>query len=361
MKSLHGKYYDYKAIIDQKPKIEELQITGEWYKNKWGNVQIECKCSCGNTVYKAFSDLNNKKKKTLSCGCKHKEIVREIGKFNKIYYLNESKIIDSKEMSYVIGLLAADGYVGKTGGIGITLQKPDGYILEKIKEYIEWTGPVKDKKRSKEHYQDKAALHICDSTFRKYCYQNGIIRDKTKKYITIDKYIYDKNYWRGMIDGDGCIFSYIEKKVPKFGITLCGTLQAMESFRSFCSKIIDKEIKVKINKKPGVFYFMLVGEVALKIMNELYSDIDNGFYLTRKYEKYKQILKDYTGKKLCNHIGKYNKDGSELIKIYNSSGIAAKENNIGRGNLIGVCIKNRIDENTYRCKGNVYKYIPRYL
>lgn len=69
MKSLHGRYYDWKSMIAANPIIGRLQITDKWRKNKWGNVLISCICTCGNVKEKLFGDLNKTKTDRVSCGC----------------------------------------------------------------------------------------------------------------------------------------------------------------------------------------------------------------------------------------------------------------------------------------------------
>lgn len=299
MRKQVGPYRDYKEMIDKKAIIGWVKITGKYEIRKYGQYWLECLCKCGNTFYKRFGDLNKLNTKNLSCKCKHRQIVRELGYKNKKYYLNVKKLIDSPEISYINGLLASDGFHTHNNLIGISLvEEISDPLINRVKEYIEYTGPVKSVSnyKTKEGYI-KRILTISDRDFIKFFNENGIIVDKTKNYEVPQQFLKNSNFWRGFIDGDGCFFSCLSKGDWYYGISLCGTKQAMESFKYYCEFILQLKLKIKVLDKKNIFTFAITGKKSLKIMESLYTEnsLTNYLYMNRKYKKQLQIREHFSG------------------------------------------------------------------
>ena len=72
----------------------------------------------------------------------------------------------------------------------------------------------------------------------------GIVKNKTLDYQVPDLYLHNPHFWRGMIDGDGCIFKY-KKQYTTYGVSLVGTKHTIDTFKKFCEFILDKPVKVK--------------------------------------------------------------------------------------------------------------------
>lgn len=283
-------YKSYKDLLRDKPKINLLKVTGNFTKNKHGNIQIECICECGTLTYKYFSDLNysNLKRMAYSCGCYLKNRCSELGKSNRKYSINSSKIIDSPAVRYIIGLYAADGHVNRSGST-LTLQERDGLILEKIKNYLEYSGSTRFINRKKENYQNSISLFISDKNFLNLLENHGLGYKKTEN-LTVPEYLKeDKDFWRGMIDGDGCIFKY-DYGFYNYGVQLVGTLPVIEAFKEFVEKLGIRAGKIYKIKDTFVYNLKVSNKNSVPLLDILYKDLEESdLYIKRKYEKYREI------------------------------------------------------------------------
>ena len=282
MRTQTGTYRTYKDMLIALPKIGKLQVVELSHKNKWGAYYIKCQCECGNTTNTSFSSLN--KSKVQSCGCLQKEAVKYTGTKNKKYTVNVDKLVDNEITAYIAGLYGADGSNEKSA-ISIGLQTADKEILERISSYFNYTGPLYTMKES-------IRLTISDHDFRKYFEARGIVKNKTLDYQVPDLYLHNPHFWRGMIDGDGCIFKY-KKQYTTYGVSLVGTKHTIDTFKKFCEFILDKPVKVKpykIKSATEVYSINFVGKMYLPLLNVLYGDLTNHMYITRKYNKYLEII-----------------------------------------------------------------------
>ena len=282
MRTQTGTDRTYKDMLTALPKIGKLQVVELSHKNKWGAYYIKCQCDCGNITTTDFSSLN--KSKVQSCGCLQKEAVKHTGTKNKKYTINLDKLIDNNITAYIAGIYAADGSNEKSG-ISIGLQSTDKEVLEKISNYFNYTGPLYIMKES-------IRLTISDLAFRKFFEARGIIKNKTLDYQVPSFYLHNPHFWRGMLDGDGCIFKY-ERKYTIYGISLVGTKHTIDSFKKYCEFVLGKYVKVKpykIKSSTEVYSINFVGKMYLPLLNAIYSSPIANMYITRKYNKYLEII-----------------------------------------------------------------------
>ena len=289
MRTQTGTYRTYKDMLLALPKIGKLQVVELSHKNKWGAYYIKCQCDCGNITTTDFSSLN--KSKVKSCGCLQREAVKHTGTKNKKYTINLDKLIDNDITAYIAGIYAADGSNEKSG-ISIGLQSTDKEVLEKISDYFNYTGPLYTMNRSKNNEKDQVRLTISDSLFRKFFEKRGIVKNKTLDYQVPDFYLHNPHFWRGMLDGDGCIFKY-QKQYITYGLSLVGTKHTIDSFKKFCEFILGKSVKVnpyKIKSTIDIYSITFVGKMYLPLLNAIYGNIIANMYITRKYNKYLEII-----------------------------------------------------------------------
>jgi hypothetical protein len=283
-----GMYKTYKDMLTALPKIGRLQVIELSHKNKWGAYYIKCKCDCGNIISTDFSSLN--KTKTRSCGCLQKESVKNTGLTNRRYTINPDKLVDNDVTAYMAGLYAADGSNEKSG-ISISLQSIDQNILLKISSYFDYTGTIYSIVRSKSTEQNQVRLTISDPSFRKFFEERGVIKNKTKDYVVPEMYLKNSHFWRGFLDGDGCIFKY-NRKYPVCGISLVGTKNTIDSFKEFGQFVLNKPIKVKpykIKSSIDVYSINFVGKMYMPVIEALYGNPVDHMYIDRKYKKYLEL------------------------------------------------------------------------
>lgn len=282
MRTQTGTYRTYKDMLIALPKIGRLQVIELSHKNKWGAYYIKCQCECGNTTTTDFSSLN--KSKVQSCGCLQKEAVKHTGIKNKKYTIDVTKLVDNNVTAYIAGLYAADGSNEKSG-LSIGLQITDREILEKVSNYLNYTGPLYTMKQS-------IRLTISDLAFRKFFENRGIVKNKTVDYQVPDIYLYNSHFWRGMLDGDGCIFKY-KRKYTTYGISLVGTEHTINAFKQFCEFILGKTIKVKpykVKSSVEIYSINFVGKMYLPLLKAIYNNPIANMHITRKYNKYLEII-----------------------------------------------------------------------
>jgi hypothetical protein len=289
MRKQVGTYRTYKNMLVALPKIGRLQVVELSHKNKWGAYYIKCQCDCGNITYTDFSSLN--KAKTQSCGCLQKEAVKHTGVKNKKYTVDVDKLVDNEVTAYIAGLYAADGSNEKSG-ISLGLQSQDKEILEKISNYFDYTGPLYIMSKSKNNEKTQVRLTISDYAFRNFFEKRGIVKNKTIDYKVPDFYLYNPHFWRGMLDGDGCIFKY-ERQYITYGLSLVGTKHTIEAFKKFCEFVLNRPVKVKLYKVKSaieVYSINFVGKMYLPLLNAIYNKPIANMYIRRKYNKYLEII-----------------------------------------------------------------------
>jgi len=279
MKNQTGYYKTWKDSINN--IINNITIESFAFKDNNKNIHLNCKCICGNTFIRAFSALN-KKTSNNSCGCLNSSIYSEAGKTNRKFYVNNGKLFDNNETSYIGGLLGSDGHYNKTkNSIELTLQDQDYKILEEISNYVEYSGKI-----SKNKNRNITRLVISDPSFCIFFKNRGIIPNKSKIYKVPDIYKNNSNYWRGMIDGDGCIHITKDNRLL---LSLCGTYDVVYNFKLFCNSIVETKNKIIEHKNKDLFSFNISGEKAIKILTIIYEN-KNNLFLERKYNKYKRFL-----------------------------------------------------------------------
>lgn len=74
----------------------------------------------------------------------------------------------------------------------------------------------------------------------------------------------DRDFWRGLIDGDGCV----GKNAGYNCVRLCGSLRVVESFRELC--FARTGIRPALTPSPPIFCTGLTGFKATKLLEWLY-------------------------------------------------------------------------------------------
>jgi hypothetical protein len=159
----------------------------------------------------------------------------------------------NSENCYWAGLIAADGYIDihpKRGySIQLKLKNNDSYLIQELKEAIEYTGPLHIVQPKPVYSKDKDTWHNCGSQIRLMLFgAKRLIEDLQDKFnITSNKSLsythpkldseeYIRAFIRGYIDGDGLINEYMYAKhiTPTLSIQICGTESFLNWIQEKC-------------------------------------------------------------------------------------------------------------------------------
>ena len=267
----------FERIGERYERLLILSDTGK--RTKALNRVVLCQCDCGKICEVDLSKL--RMGKTLSCGCIRPERIR----LAKEYRINQEVFDSINEYSaYWIGFLLADGNINLTSGkncISIQLAIKDILHLEKFRDFIEGNQKIEIRENGLCRYSVGSKRIV--TQLGNY----GVISKKTFTASPSELLIDNRHFWRGMIDGDGCLINEIikDKNIPR--IILTGTLEVVSSFRDFlvANQIVSL---ASIERDNSVFRFRLGGQAAFKAIRLLYFDCNVA--LDRKMELAKQII-----------------------------------------------------------------------
>jgi|APGre2960657404_1045060.scaffolds.fasta_scaffold00061_14 hypothetical protein len=207
--------------------------------------------------------------------------------------------------SYFYGLLLADGNLSKRGNmVSISLDHKDKDILIKFKSWLKSNNTFKHRSyTTREGGKQSNEVSFCfgdkiiSDNLRKQGFEpNKTTREKLPKFLKNSKES-ERHFWRGFVDGDG----HIAQRHSSI-LELCGSLEIMQGFTSFCSELLKKEIKTFREDCTSKNFYRVAysGEDARKIVQYLYSDCE--YFLERK-QTFVQIFKEFGDKVLVKKCG----------------------------------------------------------
>lgn len=191
---------------------------------------------------------------------------------------NESFNNDSSTSLYWQGFLMADGHVSKDFTLEVHLAPIDKAHLEKLKSFLKFTGNIKERSAgcklrvtSRNLYNGLKRIGICDKSLER---------------IPNDIQAQSKDFWRGVVDGDGWL-STTSAACP--AVTLIGGEILIEKFIDFYKTNLNiSHITKRKRKSVGLYEVTLTGKKALSLVDLLYSSPE--VYLERKFERAQNLL-----------------------------------------------------------------------
>jgi len=259
-----------------------------------------------------YPEIVNLYKQNFSCeqiakkyNCSH-ENIRYILKKEKVFIPKfiKSKINldfllgDSEVKSYFLGLLFSDGHIDYlTNTVVIKLKSTDAFLLKHLSCFIgehisvnigesrrSWV--MKNNEKVFFTSSPTATLKFNSKEFVNYLSSLGLSKNKTTTLIVPSVLEHDVHFWRGMIDGDGCIYF----KGNTVQLTLIGTEEVCKQFKQFCLSHCGN-IKSSIRKSGIVYTITICSTKAVKILDALYSE--STICLSRKQKIYLSIKEEY--------------------------------------------------------------------
>lgn len=206
--------------------------------------------------------------------------------------IKKFKNIDTNEVSYILGLLWADGHIHKDNRhINISLVNDDMIELKDIFMTTgKWNYYIIDMKKYG-NYKIQGKLSISNVKLYKILYDYGFSKKSELSPNYLLKDISEKlqhYFFRGLIDGDGCF--YINTKHHTYQLTIASTInQDWTYIENLCNKLkIKYRIDIINNIKSKSSIFRVCKKKDIIILGDyIYQDFSFG--LNRKYQKFLEI------------------------------------------------------------------------
>ena len=241
------------------------------------------------TFLKGYIPWNKGKKGVYS-----KKTLEIMSSSSRKYSLNQDYFNQplDETRAYWIGFLIADGGIVDNQ---VSLNLKDKDHIEKFRIAINYGGLIgyrsyKGLYGRKERY-DGWSLQVRSNKMVDSLAKFGIVSRKSfKTYIPNLPQSLLKPLFRGLVDGDGCIF---KTNQGWWGLNLVGTKQIVTSFKIWINKQT-KNTKGSISKKEKIWIVRFGGNPSTwEVVNLLYKDASQEIRLERKYFKYLEFKKEY--------------------------------------------------------------------
>ncbi|MFA5255319.1 MAG: LAGLIDADG family homing endonuclease [Candidatus Omnitrophota bacterium] len=193
----------------------------------------------------------------------------------------------SSEMAYVLGLIATDGCVSKSGAVSLCINDKD--LLEKVKNAMGSAHTIK-------YYGRQNRLYSFNFSRQRLCADLGKLGIFPNKSLNIrfpdvpDAFLID--FIRGVFDGDGSVF--FEKRSPEFPLRTSFVSSSREFITELESKLATlgmpkKNIWQQPTKNSFSFILRYAHKDSIKLFRILYPNpLGNSLFLKRKHERFLQ-------------------------------------------------------------------------
>lgn len=190
----------------------------------------------------------------------------------------------SPEMAYVLGLIATDGCVSKSGAVSLCINDRD--LLEKVRLAMRSEHTIKAHKHQKALYGFRFTREKLTADLKKL----GIL---PKKSLTIGfpevPALYMTDFIRGVFDGDGSVFfDSRSKNCPVRTKFVSSSVEFIEKLESVLQGLGMPARKIyQQPTKNGISYmFRYSHKDSEKLYLIMYKDVRNDLFLARKYDKF---------------------------------------------------------------------------
>lgn len=223
-------------------------------------------------------------RKTIRTILKNNGVDRTKSQQWRIRYQNklDDTVFDTlnEESAYWIGFLYADGAICKSSNsIELSLSIVDKKHLEKFKKFLNSSNNIETyKSKGFNISSEMCRIRINSDKIKQKLSYYGFHNDKTITATPHKDLLYNKHFWRGVIDGDGCIHF----KNNKLAIHLCGTENTIKGFIDFVKTLTNTKCNPRETKNKELYQVSFDANKAKIIIDELYKN--SLIYLDRKYK-----------------------------------------------------------------------------
>lgn len=174
------------------------------------------------------------------------------------------------EGAYWLGFFAADGYVSDAGRMEFCLATADSDAVVAFRDFLRSEHPVRHKAAS-------SGFAIRHPDIIKALAAYGIGPRKSLTLKVAPQLAASAHFWRGMLDGDGCLTA--RSNCPQ--ISLVGSEQSTLQFKEFCSTLCPgAEFYHKPHPSSNIWYVRVHGDNARTVASYVYGPV--GPALSRK-------------------------------------------------------------------------------
>ncbi len=249
-----------------------------------------CQCACGVEIKVASNNLSSGN--TRSCGCLKSESSSISGLANRGKrwadpYLNEQSFEELDESAaYWAGFLMADGYINRvkrgSADVALCLSFKDVDHVQKFKHFLNSRRKVTI---SRGKYPT-AVFSVSSDALADRLTALGVTSHKTFTAKASALLIANSHFWRGAIDGDGCL-SVAKKSEKAVSLSLVGSKDMCEQFLSYVRELgLGYNVSVRPHSHTrGIFNITLNGREAIRIADKLYTG--SQLFLERKFTIFK--------------------------------------------------------------------------
>lgn len=162
----------------------------------------------------------------------------------------------SEETLYWAGFLMADGCVTDRGEVKLTLSTKDQSHLERFRDFLGSSHSISvatttsSELRSRRITSTCSTLNISCRTLVQDLEKFGVVPRKTIVGRATSLVERDRHFWRGVIDGDGCIGVYDVRGYDQLKVGLTGGHGLCQQFIGYCRSLSPK-IRSEVQSKPG--------------------------------------------------------------------------------------------------------------
>lgn len=279
------------------------------------------------------------------------QIIRKRYRHQAKYTVNENffSVIDTPEKAMVLGFWYSDGNVHvreRKGSVSSVAQKEEELpYIEKIKEYLEYNGPIRHFTNKFERKYISLAIHhpkIAQDLITLGCYPR---KSLTLKFPT-DKQVPNsllRDFVRGLFDGDGGFREAVVKNGYKtFGIGFGMSYDMAVGFQKYIETqgfhfTVHRAKKDKNKEERDHAWHVVMGgnHQTVRFCEWLYRDAP--FKMERKYQQYQNFLTYYSQYVRGGIAAKAIQEGRR--KRYNPMSIISPEKMVYRSNCITLFCK----------------------
>lgn len=203
---------------------------------------------------------------------------------------------------YWIGFLYAEGHIEKDRPrISLTISEIDINHLEKFSKFFGkglTVRKVEDRVMKSNGYVSNPTYRVAFSSERIYnrLKELGFTHLKTYESIPNEVCKYSRDFWRGMIDGDGCIY-HMKGAIPKYdkaALNLSGNKETINTFLNYITSLGISYDATNLGSKRSKVLFqttLSANKVVINTLEVLYKN--SSVYLERKYKKYLEMIEKY--------------------------------------------------------------------